>query len=542
MGFRKSERDLESQSLLYITVVAFFLLLVFGCTDTVSESPEEPDETVLARVGEKTISVNEFIRRAEYTMRPEYCMRDNYIHKKIVLNSLIAEKLFALEAGEVTELHSNAEFRAFLKGRKEQAMRQYLQYAEAGKDVQVDTAEIRSVYKQAGRTYRVQYINIPEERYQGDFARELRASGDLSALHRTLYGSREVPEKAVTWADASARPLHQALYGKSVKKGEILGPLRSVENMVTLLKVESWVDRKAIGDREVRERWNMVHERLHGYATAARFQSLVSEIMAGKQLDFNAETFYALVEIFAPLYLRDEEEKQSMANAVFWKKERDTEIFNSVRSSIEKYMDYPLLKIDEELWTVRDFQEAQKSHPLVFRSKQLNRKNFAGQFKLAVVDLVRDHYLTREAYSRGYDQVNIVQRDLAMWEDHMEALYHRNQYLRQAGFSGSFGTRYMQAIDEHLNPYVDQLQARYSDRISINYEVFGEIELTGIDMFATLENVPYPVAVPSFPVLTTDHWLNYGGTIEDTGGGSGTARTSFNTDGNGGTTAHNAEI
>lgn len=56
-------------------------------------------ETILAKVGDKTISVNEFIRRAEYTPRPAYCRGENYIHRKIILNSLVAEKLLALEAG-----------------------------------------------------------------------------------------------------------------------------------------------------------------------------------------------------------------------------------------------------------------------------------------------------------------------------------------------------------------------------------------------------------------------------------------------------------
>ncbi len=500
-----------------LPLIAIFLFLTLGCTDTVSHREAEPEETILARIGKRTISVNEFIRRAEYTMRPEYCMRDNYVHKKIVLNSLIAEKLFALEAGKNTALHANAEFQAFLRGRKEQAMRQYLQYVEAGKDVRVDTAEIRAVFKQAGRTYTVRYINIPEERYQPSLAREVRAAGDLTFLHRALYGGDDAPVKEVTWGDASAKSLHRALYGQPVRQGDVLGPLRSVDGIVTFLKVESWVDRKAISDMEIRERRDLVEERLHGYATAERFEEFVSEIMAGKRLEFNPETFYALTEIFAPLYIRDEEEKESMANAVFWKQNRDTEIFADVRESVDRYLDYPLLQVDGEIWTVADFQEAQKSHPLVFRSKQLNPQNFPVQLKLAIVDLVRDHYLTREAYRRGYHQVNIVQRDLAMWEDQMLALYHRNRYLKETGFSGSFGTQYMQAIEEYLNPYVDELQEKYGEQISINYDVFESIQLSRIDMFATLDNVPYPIAVPSFPVLTTDHRLDYGQSIEDKG-------------------------
>ncbi|MCF7829555.1 MAG: hypothetical protein K9N46_14830 [Candidatus Marinimicrobia bacterium] len=490
------------------------LLVMNHCTESVSYQESEPDETVLVHIGEKSISVNEFIRRAEYTMRPDYCIRDNYVHKKIVLNSLIAEKLFAMEVGEENELAENEEFQAFLKGRREQAMRQWLQYVETGQDPDVDSSEFRTVYSQAGRVYSVQYLNIPGEEYRETLAQRIRKNGELTEVYQELFGGAEIPTKEVSWQEASVKSVHQALYGQPVQRGDIVGPVKMQEGVVTFLKVEGWTERKVIDDQGIRDRRDLVSRRLEGYETAERFDEFVKDIMAGKQLDFQPETFYALVEIFAPVYLRDKAEKEAMANAVFWNAKQDKELFDSVRESIDKYLDHPLFRIEGEVWTVRDFEEAMKSHPLVFRTRQLNQENFAEQFQLAIVDLVRDHYLTREAYRRGYDQVNIVRRDEAMWEDQMESLYHRNQYLTRAGFSGSFGNEYMDAIENYLNPYVDELQEKYAKEITINFDAFEKIELTSIDMFATLENVPYPIAVPSFPVLTTDHQLNYGRKVQ----------------------------
>jgi hypothetical protein len=34
-------------------------------------------------------------------------------------------------------------------------------------------------------------------------------------------------------------------------------------------------------------------------------------------------------------------------------------------------------------------------------------------------------------------------------------------------------------------------------------------------MFAISENVPYPVIVPDFPLLTTDHNIDYGKILEE---------------------------
>ena len=109
----------------------------FSCT-----KPQPiPKNLVLAHVGDKTITIQDFIRRAEYSIRPAYCRQSNYVHKKIVLNSLIAEKLAALEMKKnEDELLASSHFKSFLKGRKEQAMRQVF-YHDEFYDLEIDPRE-----------------------------------------------------------------------------------------------------------------------------------------------------------------------------------------------------------------------------------------------------------------------------------------------------------------------------------------------------------------------------------------------------------------
>ena len=99
----------------------FSSLFLFHC----SGQKSIPDDQILAQIGEKTITIQDFIRRAEYSIRPAYCRQPNYIHKKIVLNSLIAEKLLSIEMEKKDDRQLNSSsFLSFVKGRKEQAMRQ----------------------------------------------------------------------------------------------------------------------------------------------------------------------------------------------------------------------------------------------------------------------------------------------------------------------------------------------------------------------------------------------------------------------------------
>lgn len=51
-------------------IIFKYMLIVFGLiiTSCGNVKKEEQKEVILARVGDKTISLNEFIRRAEYTI------------------------------------------------------------------------------------------------------------------------------------------------------------------------------------------------------------------------------------------------------------------------------------------------------------------------------------------------------------------------------------------------------------------------------------------------------------------------------------------
>ena len=64
-----------------------------------------------------------------------------------------------------------------------------------------------------------------------------------------------------------------------------------------------------------------------------------------------------------------------------------------------------------------------------------------------------------------------------------------------------------------MNPKIDSLQEAYSNDIEINMDAFEKIKLTTTDMMVIQRGVPYPILVPSFPILTSDNRLNYGKSI-----------------------------
>ena len=75
----------------------FLIFILFTCScSTKSLAKGDFNNSILVQIDDFIILKNEFIQRAEYVLRPDYCSYNNNIHKQIILNSLIAEKLLAI--------------------------------------------------------------------------------------------------------------------------------------------------------------------------------------------------------------------------------------------------------------------------------------------------------------------------------------------------------------------------------------------------------------------------------------------------------------
>lgn len=475
------------------------------------KAPDQPGEIILARIGDKTITVNEFIRRAEYTIRPTYCKGDYYIHKKIILNSLIAEKLLTMEAGDTNKLARNKEFQAYIRGRKEQAMRQFHYYNEAYNKVELDDNEIKKVYEVAGRKYRVSYVVLPDSKTANEVYRLITKENiSFDESLEGLFVSVKIPQKEISFTDVEEAGIHESLFSEKLKKDQVVGPIQTEDKQFLFIKIEGWTEKLAVSEKDINQRWSDVSNKLKDLKAKKIYASYVQNLMKGKKLEFDEDVFYQLAELIAPIYGKTEEEKKKSFNSRMWGREVDAEFGDDIWKNIDRFRNKPFFTIDGKVWSVTDFENVLKSYPLVFRKRRFNKTEFPQQFRLAVADLVRDQYVNKDAYKKGYDKVISVKRSAEMWKDNLLSLYQKQKYLDKIGFKESFGKNYMKVITEYLNPYIDSLQTKYSAVIEIDTDKFEKIELTRIDMVAIQHNVPYSIVVPNFPLITTDNKLDYG--------------------------------
>jgi len=495
-----------------ICIIFLFCLIIFSAFPACKKEKqiEQPDEVILVNIDDKvTISKNEFIRRAEYTIRPPYCKANTYLHKKIILNSLIAEKLLALEAGTDNKLSRDDSFLNFIKGRKEQSMRQWMHHQEATKHAAPDSLEINKYYKYAGREYRTAYYSFSDTSKIKNAVKRLSENTDnFEQIYQQTFGDSSVPKMKVTFNEGTYKKVLKELYSGEVHKGKVLEPISVNGYYYLFIKVLGWEDTKALTGTQIHDRLKKVSETLTMIKSAEIWKEKVGRIMKGKTLDFNELVFWELNDIFFKLYFKSADKKQDMLKKKIWDIEQD--ISNSFNDKAgEDILQKPFLTIDGVTWTVNDFKTALMSHPLVFRNRKMPSAEFAKQFRLAAADLLRDIYITKEAYKKGYDKVSVVRRNENMWRDAYLGLYQKSEYLETLNLSDKLDIKSLSVIGGHLNSLADSLQKKYYKKVYLDFDEFEDIALSSIDVFVKQKGQPYQHIVPMFPVLTTNHNISY---------------------------------
>ncbi len=493
---------------LFNTFSLFSVIFFLGFT-------QNSDETIIARVGDKTISLNEFIRRAEYTVRPVYCRNNTNLDKKIILNSLIAEKLLALTAGADNSFITKSEVETFLLGRKEQSMRLFLYNDEVKSKIRLDSTKIYNMLKYVGRKYQVSYVNLQDTLVVKQLEEEvIKNKFNFEKILTENYNLKEIPQKKVAWSNLEHPVILDVLFTKDYTKDEVIGPIKVDTGQFMFIKINGWIDSPALTEMKTQERFNIVKDVYEQIQGKEIFENYIKHVMHGKELVFNKEKFFALADIVGPIYMQSQNEKEELFKKGVWNYKNEEMKYESVKPGLDEIKNETLFTIDNQSWTVEKFLAETRRHPLVFREKSFSKTDFGFQYQLAILDMVRDFYLTNEAYSRAYDKLPEVTRDYQMWKDNVNALNEKHKILKEKNQDSLYLENYLAVVEQTFNPLIDSLQKKYSNRIFINVEAFNKIKLTNINMAATYSSSPFPQVVPGFPIITTDNKLDYGGPIK----------------------------
>ncbi|NIA30839.1 MAG: hypothetical protein GWP06_13115, partial [Actinobacteria bacterium] len=393
-----------------LLLLSAFIFPGFFCSKKSSKQPV-PSNQILAVVARDTIYVNDFIRRCEFAIRPVYCRENNIQDKRICLNSLIAEKLFALEAESDSEFVHRKSLQARLQGIKEQAMRERLIRKMVVDQIRIPQEKIKQAYLNSKKIVHTEAVFIPDN-YNAD-----RIYQD--ALHGTsLDELSKIIKQDVKWGQID-QAIQSAVFNNHVKKGTVLYPVE-MKNGYRLIKVLGWSEDIEMSQTNRDLQMQSIEKRLRDYYVQRNYRQYAQKLMKGKRIDFYEKGWNVVLTSLRPIYLT--RAKKPMLPLSHFEKEI---------LPLQQNADLPFLTVDRKVWTISDFRRALQKHPLEIDSKSLTKENFPNRLQAAIAGLITDTYLTKLAYQKKYDQSFAVKRVVNDWKTHYLFLYSRDQYLKE---------------------------------------------------------------------------------------------------------------
>lgn len=478
---------------------SFLIIILFvylGCNNSTEKPPNVPIN-ILAEIGNKTITVNDFIKRCEYVPRPVYCRGDNYIHKKISLNSLIAEKIFSIEFDRRNYDTTNDQ-KNFIQGQKEQSMRQLMLKRFGFDKVKIDTSHIRFLSMLSNRRYEIHFINLDPKHKETLLNLPLKSSiDDISTLLNLKIKSTK---KIINKNDNMINEVKQILYFSEPVLNALYGPFKTQENNILCFEVRGWSKNVDITEKQKKDTWDETIKVYSEELAKKYYGKYVSNLLKGKSIKFDPEIFPLFSKKLSKIYLIEKNKKEAVIENRIWNQKEETEFASF--DDIRKMKNQVILTHGQKQYKISELLDLIKKHPLVFRKKSIKINQFSNELKYAVADLIRDVYITKEAYSLGLDKNILVINNEKKWEDYIKSLSLNNLIIKKNS-PDSTPTKKLIMI-------VDSLQNEYSDIIKIDTDKFEKIKLSTVDMSVMYSNQPYTKLEPDFPIITNDHILDYG--------------------------------
>ena len=482
----------------WVTPLFVFYFLSCEIFDNKKTATSDLDYNLLSTIADREITVNDFIKRCEYVPRPNYCKNNNYVHKKIALNSLIAEKLLALEFEKSNLSFSSAQNNLII-GRKEQSMRQMMLKKNGYDKVKPDSNVIKIIAKHIKKTYNISFLTVDAEQKQKIMSENFES---LITIKHKIEESPSINYKQITFNDKMPMSVKEILFFSEPRKNILYGPISINKMNFMFFEVEGWNTIVSVTSEQKRQSFADAQKTYNELNALKIYEQYVSNLMRGKKINFDPNIFQLFSNKVSEIYLIEKDRKESAIQNNIWdeeiKKIKEISSFNKL-SNIKNET---LLSFDNKNYSVAEVLDLIKTHPLVFRNRKISKSSFDNELKYALADLFRDKEITKKAYKLNYDKHKDIINTEMKWKDFISSQVIKNMLINNLSEDGN--------EFKILSTKIDSLQKYYSNIIKIDTDKFEKIKLTSIDLNVIYTNQAYPLFEPSFPILTDDHVLDYG--------------------------------
>ncbi|MEE9432485.1 MAG: peptidyl-prolyl cis-trans isomerase [Melioribacteraceae bacterium] len=388
-----------------------FILILLLSTQFFSQ---EADKT-LAKIGDKIITVEEFKHRFELTPQINRKQNDANIAKEELLYTLIAEKLFALKAEELS-LDTSEAMRSNFVPLEKMHVRDALYLKEIKEKIQLNNSKFAQGLKRANHKLFVNYVYSLDQEKINLAYKLLTSNSNFDSLANLLKDVEYVTEAYEVTFGRMNIAAEDAIY--NLKLNEFTNVIKAPEGWYIFRLIGSEPIIYNSGNQKISKVKKAVNNRIED----SIYNDFWLNFFKGKNVETDGDLFWSLAEILHKQIVKIKKtnnikdgEKISLGD----------EDFLQIRNSIDPdSLKIEFIRFDDKLFTLNDFITEFMYEGFYTYSTEL--KTIASQLNSRVKRQIENELLAKFGYEKGYESLPDVRSSTDVWkENYLSSLYRR---------------------------------------------------------------------------------------------------------------------
>jgi len=385
-------------------------------------------DLTVAEVGGKKITAREFL--CSYEFGPSFTKREKD-SKKRYLNYMINEKLLALD-GLAKGLADSSQVKNLLSAIKSDISTELMFEDDIQKNIVISKPSLDKGVGEKEIKYRVKWLFAPDNDSLEFYTEAIKKGISFDSLfNEQLKDSVFADQRSVDKDKFQFRIENPEMFSivDSMKAGEISGPVKGPDGWYIIKLVDSWKNLITNETELAQEEYDVKR------ALTLSVSDSLSDIYVRKMMLANNPVIQAKAFDILRSYLGEYVLDKAKFNS--WKlderMEKELQNFKSLKP--EDYNDMKLVVLNSKSFSLSDFINWYKMRDEYIKFNENNFNTFSASLEQNIWQMVRDKLLTEQAYSRGYQDRQIIKQQLDWWQDKIVYAVVRDEIGKSIGLN-----------------------------------------------------------------------------------------------------------
>ena len=367
-------------------------------------------DITLVKIGDKKITVREFI--CSYEFGPSFTKREQD-SKKRYLNYMINEKLLALD-GLGKGYADSSQVKELLSSIKSDITTEQMFEDDILQNVSITSSELNTGVNEKEITFSIKWLYAPDEDSLNYFTTAIKKGISFDSLFNDqLKDSVFADQRSLEKDKFQFKIENPEMFSfvDSMKPGNVSIPIKGHDGWYIVKLINAWRNAVTTATRRDKELYDVKKA-----LTLSKSDSLsdiyVRKLMLAHNPVIQAKVFDILRSYIGNYVLNADKFKSWNLDE---RMQNEFKSFDSLKP--QDYVNLKLVVLNNQSFTLTDFINWYKMRDEYLKFNGSNFNTFSASLEKIIWKMVRDNLLTEQAYSRGYQDKEIIKQQLNWWQD-----------------------------------------------------------------------------------------------------------------------------